>query len=71
MDSLYEAGEFVRTVQRAQGLPIAVAEEIAFENGWITRDELMEAAVKYGKSPYDKHLKDVADDKIIVKSKDA
>ena len=33
MDSLYEAGEFVRTVQRAQGLPIAVAEEIAFENG--------------------------------------
>ena len=70
MDSLYEAGEFVRTVQRAQGLPIAVAEEIAFENGWITRDELMEAAVKYGKSPYGKHLKDVADDKIIVKSKD-
>ncbi len=70
MDSLYEAGEFVRTVQRAQGLPIAVAEEIAFENGWITHDELMEAAVKYGKSPYGRHLKDVADDKIIVKSKD-
>ena len=34
MDSLYEAGEFVRTVQRAQGLPIAVVEEIAYENGW-------------------------------------
>lgn len=30
----------------------------------------MEAAVKYGKSPYGRHLKDVADDKIIVKSKD-
>ena len=44
MDSLYEAGEFVRTVQRAQGLPIAVAEEIAYENGWITRDQLLEAA---------------------------
>ena len=70
MDSLYEAGEFVRTVQRAQGLPIAVAEEIAFENGWITRDELMEAAVKYGKSPYGKHLKDVAENKIIVKPRD-
>ena len=70
MDSLYEAGEFVRTVQRAQGLPIAVAEEIAFENGWITRDELMEAAVKYGKSPYGKHLKDVADNKFIVKPMD-
>ena len=60
----------MRTVQRAQGLPIAVAEEIAFENGWITRDELMEAAVKYGKSPYGKHLKDVAENKIIVKPRD-
>ena len=71
MDSLYEAGEFVRTVQRAQGLPIAVAEEIAYENGWITREQLFEAAEKYGKSPYGKHLKDVADDKIIVKPKAA
>ena len=69
MDSLFEAGEFVRTVQRAQGLPIAVAEEIAFENGWIDREQLMKAAEKYGKSPYGKHLKDVADNKIIVKSK--
>lgn len=69
MDSLYEAGEFVRTVQRAQGLPIAVAEEIAFENGWISRDLLMEAAERYGKSPYGKHLKDVAENRIIVKPK--
>lgn len=68
MDSLYEAGEFVRTVQRAQGLPIAVAEEIAYENGWITRERLLEAAEKYGKSPYGKHLKDVAEDKIITRS---
>lgn len=37
MDSLFEAGEFVRTVERVQGLPIAIVEEIAFENGWITR----------------------------------
>lgn len=66
MDSLFEAGEFVRTVQRAQGLPIAVAEEIAYENGWIDREQLMESAEKYGKSPYGKHLKDVADDKIIT-----
>ena len=57
MDSLFEAGEFVRTVQRAQGLPIAVVEEIAFENGWITRDELMESAERYGKGPYCRHLK--------------
>ncbi|NMN00479.1 glucose-1-phosphate thymidylyltransferase [Bifidobacterium sp. DSM 109958] len=65
MDSLYEAGEFVRTVQRAQGLPIAVAEEIAYENGWISKAMLLEAAERYGKSPYGKHLKDVAEDRII------
>ena len=70
MDSLYEAGEFVRTIQRAQGLPIAVAEEIAFENGWITRNELMEAAAKYGKSPYGQHLKSVAEDRIISRPSD-
>lgn len=65
MDSLYEAGEFVRTVQRAQGLPIAVIEEIAYENRWISVDDLRKAAKKYGKSPYGKHLNDVAGNKII------
>ncbi len=60
MDSLFEAGEFVRTIQRAQGLPISVVEEIAFENGWISREQLEEAGRKYGKSPYGKHLIDVA-----------
>lgn len=66
MDSLFEAGEFVRTVQRAQGLPIAIVEEIAFENGWITRDELMESAQRYGKSPYGQHLKGIADGEIML-----
>ena len=42
----------MRTVQRAQGLPIAIVEEIAYENGWITREQLMESAERYGKSPY-------------------
>lgn len=54
----------MRTVQRAQGLPIAVAEEIVFENGWIDREQLMRAAEKYGKSPYGKHLKGIADGEI-------
>ena len=40
----------------AQGLPIAIVEEIT-ENGWITRDQLMKSAERYGKSPYDGHLK--------------
>ncbi len=66
MDSLYEAGEFVRTVERAQNLPIGILEEIAFENGWISSDQIREAACKYGKSPYGRHLRQVAEHKIIV-----
>ena len=66
MDSLFEAGEFVRTVQRAQGLPIAIVEEIAYENGWITRDQLMESAERYSKSPYGRHLKGIADGEIML-----
>ena len=64
--NLFEAGEFVRTVQRAQGLPIAIVEEIAYENGWITRDQLMESAERYGKSPYGRHLKGIADGDIML-----
>ena len=60
MDSLLEA------VQRAQGLPIAIVEEIAYENGWITRDQLMESAERYGKSPYGQHLKGIADGDIML-----
>lgn len=56
----------VRTVQRAQGPPIAIVEEIAYENGWITRDQLMESAERYGKSPYGQHLKGLADGEIML-----
>ena len=61
MESLYEAGEFVRSVERAQGLPVSVPEEIAYENGWIDKTTLAEAAARYGKSTYGKHLRAVAD----------
>ena len=70
MDRLFEAGEFVRTIQHAQGLPISVVEEIAFENGWISREQLEEAGRKYGKSPYGKHLLDVANQRIVVSHDD-
>lgn len=56
----------VHTVQRAQGLLIAIVEEIAYENGWITREQLMESAERYGKSPYGQHLKGIADGEIIL-----
>ena len=60
MESLYEAGEFVRSVERSQDLPVCVPEEIAYENGWIGVDELLTAADRFGKSIYGKHLKNVA-----------
>ena len=60
MESLFEASEFVRSVERARDLPVSVPEEIAFENGWIDKGRLVEAAGRYGKSEYGKHLKRVA-----------
>ena len=45
---------------------ISAPEEIAYRNGWITKDELMEAAQRYGKSPYGEHLKRVADGSFLV-----
>lgn len=64
MESLFEASNFVRTIQQAQGLPVSVIEEIAYENGWIDRQTLMKAAESYGKSEYGSHLRKVADNKI-------
>jgi glucose-1-phosphate thymidylyltransferase len=64
MDSLIEASEFVRTMQKRQGIIISAPEEIAYFNGWITKEELLTSAEKYGKSSYGKHLKNVAEDKI-------
>ena len=65
MESLYEASQFVRTVEKAQDLPVSVPEEIAFENGWISRDRLLDCADRYGKSDYGKHLRVVAEGKIV------
>ena len=50
----------MRSVERAQDLPVSVPEEIAFENGWIDRETLADAASRYGKSVYGQHLKAVA-----------
>ena len=65
MDSLVEAADFVRMVQNRQGIEISAPEEIAYKNGWISRERLLEAAEKYGKSPYGQHLKNVANDKFL------
>ena len=65
MESLFEASEFVRAVERSQGLSVSVIEEIAFQNGWISKEQLITAAQKYGKSVYGKHLLKVAEGKIV------
>ncbi len=64
MDSLIEAGEFVKMVENRQGIQISAIEEIAYINGWISKEKLLESAAKYGKSPYGQHLKKVAEGKI-------
>ena len=64
MESLFEASEFVRAVERSQGLSVSVLEEIAYQNAWIGRDALLIAASRYGKSEYGKHLRRVAEGRI-------
>ena len=65
MDSLAEATDFVRMIQKRQGVEISAPEEIAYKNGWISHAELINAAKKYGKSPYGAHLRSVADGKLM------
>jgi glucose-1-phosphate thymidylyltransferase len=57
-DSLLEAGTFVATIEKRQGLKIACPEEIAWNQKWISDDALRNAAEKLGKSPYGQYLRD-------------
>ena len=65
VDSLNEAAEFVKAVQNRAGIPVAVLEEIAYNNGWIDKKHLLNSAKEYGKAPYGQYLQKVADGKII------
>ena len=60
MDSLFEAAEFVRILSQRQNVTISAPEEVAYRNGWISKEKLSEEAEGYGKSPYGEHLKRVA-----------
>ena len=64
MDSLVDAADFVRMVEKRQSIKISAPEEIAYKNGWITREKLLESADRYGKSPYGAHLRAVAEGKV-------
>jgi glucose-1-phosphate thymidylyltransferase len=61
MDSLVEATEFVQITEKRQGVKISAPEEIAYRKGWISKEQLLTSADKYGKSPYGQHLRSVAD----------
>lgn len=60
IDSMVEASDYVRVVQKRQGLKIAALEEIAYIQKWIDRDTLLKSAGIYGKSPYGDYLKFIA-----------
>ena len=64
MDSLVEAADFVRMIEQRQSIKISAPEEIAYKNGWISREKLLESAERYGKSPYGLHLRAVAEGKV-------
>ena len=64
VDSLNDASEFVRVIQTRSGIEISALEEIAYRNNWISKEQLLESAKLYGKSPYGKHLRRVAEGQI-------
>lgn len=66
MESLLEAAEFIHMIEKRQSVKIAAPEEIAFRYKWISVEELLMSAEKYGKSPYGLHLRAVADGKLFT-----
>ena len=59
-DSLIEAGQFVQTLEHRQGLKIACLEEIAWQNKWITKDQLLQRASQLNNSGYGLYLQKIA-----------
>lgn len=65
MESLIDAGDFVKTIQSQQDIRISAPEEIAYRLGYIDKEKLLESAEKYGKSDYGKYLKNVVTDELL------
>ena len=65
INALNDAAEFVKVIEERQGIMISAIEEIAYRNGWITKERLLEAAKLYGKSSYGQHLMKVAEGKYL------
>ena len=58
-ESLLQASNFIATIEQRQGLKVSCIEEIAFKKGFINKEQLLEAAAKYGKSGYGDYLKSI------------
>lgn len=65
VDALNDASNFIRSIEKLQGIKISAPEEIAYNMRWITKKALLESAKKYGKSSYGQHLNKVANGKIL------
>lgn len=63
-ESLADAGDFIRMVEKRQGVKISAPEEISYLKGWISREELLQSASKYGNSSYGEHLTRVAENRL-------
>jgi glucose-1-phosphate thymidylyltransferase len=59
INDFYDTSAFVSAIETRQGLKIACLEEIAFNNKWINRNQIMQAIKFYGNSMYSKYLKDL------------
>ncbi|MDX1722266.1 MAG: glucose-1-phosphate thymidylyltransferase RfbA [Pseudomonas sp.] len=61
-DSLLEASQYVQTIEHRQGLKVACLEEIAFNNGWINKQQLLSQAQTFGKTGYGQYLYKLAEE---------
>ena len=62
-DALIETAQFVQTIEKRQGLQVCSPDELAYENGWITRAQLKELAQPFMKTEYGKYLDDLAEER--------
>ena len=63
-DSLLEASQYVQTIEHRQGLKVACLEEIAYQHGWIDREQLLSQAKAFGKTGYGQYLYQLAGEQV-------
>ncbi len=63
-ESLLEAAQFVETIEKRQGYKVACLEEIAFNNGWLTAEQILGVGQSMSKNDYGQYLMSLVDDQI-------